>query len=103
MGLAFIGPSFVIVLALSAAYVRFGGLAWMQGAFYSRTSVEIMEVFQNLNDKGLTIAMVTHEQDISQFARRRIVFRDGRIRKDETISDRLLAHDVRRTMPEQDD
>ena len=34
VGIAFVGPSFVMVLALSAAYVRFGGLPWMRGAFY---------------------------------------------------------------------
>src|SRR5260370_26880945 len=48
------------------------------GNLDSRTSVEIMEVFQDLNDKGLTIVMVTHEHDIAQFAKRVIVFRDGK-------------------------
>jgi len=48
--------------------------------------VEIMEIFQNLNDKGLTIVLVTHEHDIAQFAKRVLVFRDGKIRKDEPYS-----------------
>jgi putative ABC transport system ATP-binding protein len=42
----------------------------------TRTSVEIIKVFQNLNDRGLTIVMVTHEPDISRVARRVIVFRE---------------------------
>jgi putative ABC transport system ATP-binding protein len=42
----------------------------------TRTSVEISKVFQNLNDRGLTIVMVTHEPDISRVARRVIVFRE---------------------------
>src|SRR5256712_4330523 len=46
------------------------------GNLDSRTSVEIMEVFQKLNDDGLTIVLVTHETDIAQFARRSIQFRD---------------------------
>ena len=55
------------------------------GNLDSRTSVEIMEIFQNLNDKGLTIVLVTHEQDIAQFAKRVLVFRDGKIRKDDAV------------------
>ena len=54
------------------------------GNLDSRTSVEIMEIFQNLNDQGLTIVLVTHESDIAQFAKRVLVFRDGKIRKDDT-------------------
>src|SRR5579859_3738080 len=57
------------------------------GNLDSRTSVEIMEVFQNLNDKGLTVVMVTHEHDIAEFAKRVLVFRDGKIRKDEPVRD----------------
>src|SRR5438034_2848695 len=67
------------------------------GNLDSRTSVEIMEIFQNLNDRGLTIVLVTHEHDIAQFARRAIRFRDGTIRKDEPIADPLRAHEVLRT------
>src|SRR3989442_4599206 len=61
------------------------------GNLDSRTSVEIMEIFQDLNDKGLTIVMVTHEHDIAQFAKRVIVFRDGRIRKDDPVLNRPRA------------
>jgi putative ABC transport system ATP-binding protein len=69
------------------------------GNLDSRTSVEIMEIFQDLNGRGLTIVMVTHEHDIAQFARRVIVFRDGTIRRDEAQPAPLRAGDVLQTMP----
>ena len=73
------------------------------GNLDSRTSVEIMEVFQNLNDRGLTIVMVTHEPDISRFAKRVIVFRDGTIRKDDMVLDRPRAHQVLESLPTLED
>jgi putative ABC transport system ATP-binding protein len=73
------------------------------GNLDSRTSVEIMDVLQNLNDSGLTIVMVTHEPDIAQFARRTITFRDGRIRKDEKNLQQILAREVLKTLPALDD
>lgn len=73
------------------------------GNLDSRTSVEIMEVFQDLNDKGLTIVMVTHEHDIAQFAKRVIVFRDGRIRKDDPVLNRPRASEVLKTLPTLED
>jgi putative ABC transport system ATP-binding protein len=73
------------------------------GNLDSRTSVEIMEVFQDLNDRGLTIVMVTHEPDIARFAKRVIVFRDGTVRKDDSISDRPRATDVLLTLPTLED
>jgi len=73
------------------------------GNLDSRTSVEIMEVFQNLNDKGLTVVMVTHEHDIAEFAKRVLVFRDGKIRKDEPVRDRPRASEVLKTLPTLED
>ena len=78
------------------------------GNLDSRTSVEIMEILQQLNeDQGLTVVLVTHEPDIAQYARRALEFRDGRIRRDRIIEDRLLAREVLPTLPalemEQDD
>lgn len=73
------------------------------GNLDSRTSVEIMEVFQNLNDKGLTIVMVTHEHDIAEFAKRVLVFRDGKIRKDEPVRNRPRASEVLKTLPTLED
>jgi putative ABC transport system ATP-binding protein len=73
------------------------------GNLDSRTSVEVMEIFQALNEKGLTIVLVTHETDIANFARRSIVFRDGAIRRDETISNRSIAAELIKTMPTLED
>jgi putative ABC transport system ATP-binding protein len=73
------------------------------GNLDSRTSVEIMDLFQRLNEQGLTVVLVTHEHDIAQFAKRVIVFRDGRIRKDESLSDRPRAGEVLRSMPTLED
>jgi putative ABC transport system ATP-binding protein len=57
------------------------------GNLDSRTSVEIMAILQALNDYGLTIILVTHEQDIAAFAKRQISFRDGRVIRDEVMLD----------------
>jgi putative ABC transport system ATP-binding protein len=73
------------------------------GNLDSRTSVEIMGILQKLNDDGLTIVMVTHEHDISQFARRVLVFRDGKVRKDEAIANRPRANEVLKTLPTLED
>jgi putative ABC transport system ATP-binding protein len=73
------------------------------GNLDSRTSVEIMQVLQGLNTRGLTIVMVTHEPDIAQFAKRVVTFRDGRIRQDTPITDRQDATLVLKAMPELED
>jgi len=73
------------------------------GNLDSRTSIEIMEIFQNLNDQGLTIVLVTHEHDIAHFAKRVLVFRDGKIRKDDVVANRPRASDVLKTLPTLDD
>jgi len=70
------------------------------GNLDSRTSVEIMQILQNLNDEqGLTIVLVTHEHDIAQFAKRTLEFRDGKLRRDTVVGDRLIARDVLDTLP----
>jgi putative ABC transport system ATP-binding protein len=69
------------------------------GNLDSRTSVEVMELFQRLNADGLTIILVTHEPDIAQFAKREIVFRDGQIRRDEIVAIPQVASEVLKTMP----
>lgn len=69
------------------------------GNLDSRTSVEVMEIFQRLNADGLTIILVTHEPDISQFAGREIVFRDGHIRRDQPIPHPQNATAVLKTLP----
>jgi putative ABC transport system ATP-binding protein len=68
------------------------------GNLDSRTSVEVMEIFQKLNAEGLTIVLVTHEPDIAQFTKREIVFRDGQIRRDDFVKVHHVASDVLKTM-----
>jgi len=61
------------------------------GNLDSRTSVEIMGIFQQLNERGITIIMVTHEQDIAAYARRNVMMRDGVILADRAVERRLNA------------
>ena len=61
------------------------------GNLDSRTSIEIMGIFQRLNDQGMTVAMVTHELDIARYCRRVVVMRDGLVRSDGPVKDRLVA------------
>jgi putative ABC transport system ATP-binding protein len=69
------------------------------GNLDSRTSVEVMEIFQKLNTDGLTIVLVTHEPDIAQFSKREIVFRDGQIKRDDIVEVPHVATEVLKTMP----
>lgn len=65
------------------------------GNLDSKTSVEIMEIFQVLNKtRGITIILVTHEEDIASFAKRIIVFKDGCIKEDKLVAHPLDAHEV---------
>jgi len=74
------------------------------GNLDSRTSVEIMEILQDLNEKeGLTVVMVTHEPDIAQYAKRTLEFRDGKLRRDQSVTGRLLAREVLPTLPTLDE
>src|SRR6266536_6197015 len=61
------------------------------GNLDSRTSVEIMAIFQQLNERGITILMVTHEQDIAAYAQRNVMMRDGIVRQDCAVTRRLDA------------
>jgi len=64
------------------------------GNLDTRTSLEIMELFQDLNEKGRTIVYVTHEPDIAKFASRNIVFRDGKITRESMVTDRQNAREI---------
>lgn len=62
------------------------------GNLDTRTSVEVMEIFQRLNrEQGITLVLVTHETDIAQYAKRIVVFKDGRIVCDEPVAEPLDA------------
>ena len=65
------------------------------GNLDTRTSIEIMGLFQALNDSGITIVMVTHELDIAGYCKRIVVMRDGRIISDEPNEKRVLAGEQR--------
>jgi len=73
------------------------------GNLDTRTSVEVMEIFQNLNESGITIIIITHEKDIALYAKRNITFRDGRIVKDEAVAARKKAKDDLLSLPEEDE
>ncbi len=61
------------------------------GALDTQTSLDIMSIFQGLNDDGITMVVVTHEPDIAEYAARRIVFRDGIVIEDEAVKSRRRA------------
>ena len=74
------------------------------GNLDSRTSVEVMEIFQRLNrERGITLVLVTHEHDIAQYAKRVVVFKDGKIQKDYQIAEQRDAAEELRLLPPVED
>ncbi len=69
------------------------------GNLDTRTSYEIMSLFQELNSKGKTIVFVTHEPDIARCMTRSVVFRDGHIIREEEVKSRLSAAEMLRALP----
>lgn len=69
------------------------------GNLDTRTSYEIMDLFQKLNEKGKTIVFVTHEADIARFMTKNIVFRDGRIQKETNVTNRFNASEMIKQLP----
>jgi putative ABC transport system ATP-binding protein len=63
------------------------------GNLDSRMTVEVMALFQELNDQGITIVLVTHEPDVAKYAKRIVDVRDGRIVRDHAVADRRRAAD----------
>ena len=61
------------------------------GNLDTRTSIEVMALFQSLNEQGITIVLVTHEPDIAAYAKRIVEVRDGKIRRDEAVKNRRSA------------
>ncbi len=70
------------------------------GNLDSQTSIEIMGVFQKLNDEGITIVMVTHELDIARYTKRNVIMRDGRVVSDKAVENRLSATEELRQLRE---
>ena len=73
------------------------------GNLDTRTSYEIMELLQELNEKGKTIVFVTHEPDIARLTSRNIVFRDGHIIKELPVINRSWAKEVIKSLPVDED
>jgi putative ABC transport system ATP-binding protein len=61
------------------------------GNLDSRTSIEVMALFQALNEQGITVVLVTHEPDVAVYAKRIVEVRDGRIRRDAPVKNRHNA------------
>jgi putative ABC transport system ATP-binding protein len=70
------------------------------GNLDSKTSVEVMGVFQKLNAEGITIVMVTHELDIARYCKRNLIMRDGRVVSDTAVPNRLIAGDEMQRLQE---
>ncbi|MBZ5537324.1 MAG: ABC transporter ATP-binding protein [Acidobacteriia bacterium] len=70
------------------------------GNLDSRTSVEVMDIFQKLNDSyNITIVLVTHEHDIARYTKRNVIFKDGRIRQDVVLEQRTSAEEELKRLP----
>ena len=72
------------------------------GNLDTRTSIDIMGVFQKLNDLGMTIVMVTHELDIAQYTKRMVVMRDGKVVGDTLVANRLNAESELRRLQQEE-
>ena len=72
------------------------------GNLDTRTSVEVMGLFQRLNlERGITVLLITHEPDIAEYATRVVAFRDGHIVSDQAVKRRRMAEDELKTLPEE--
>ena len=84
-----------------ATHHDYGPFVWDR--FYHCILPSDRHLIRLLNDIGLSIVLVTHEHDIAQFAKRVLVFRDGRIRKDDLVLSRPRASEVLKTLPTLED
>ena len=69
------------------------------GNLDTRTSVEVMDIFQQLNKKGITVVIVTHEPDIASYSNRNITFKDGKVQKDIVVLKQKIASEELLTLP----
>jgi putative ABC transport system ATP-binding protein len=69
------------------------------GNLDTRTSVEVMAIFQELNKKGITVVIVTHEPDIADYTKRNVSFRDGRVQKDILVENQRNASEELLSLP----
>ena len=60
------------------------------GALDTKTSEDIMSLFQGLNDEGITVVIVTHEPEVAEYAKRQIIFRDGKVIEDSQVTKRRI-------------
>jgi putative ABC transport system ATP-binding protein len=72
------------------------------GNLDTRTSIEVMAQFQALNRTGITVLLVTHEEDIARYASRILSFRDGRLIRDEVVADPADAKVLLETLPREE-
>jgi putative ABC transport system ATP-binding protein len=70
------------------------------GNLDTRTSIEVMDILQVLNERGITIVLITHEPDIAAYSKRNIVFRDGKIVRDELVAKQRRAKQELQAMPQ---
>jgi len=73
------------------------------GNLDTRTSYEIMALFQDLNEQGKTIVFVTHEQDIARFTKRNLIFRDGKMIREVSQTERFSAREMLQNLPPAND
>jgi putative ABC transport system ATP-binding protein len=69
------------------------------GNLDTRTSVEVMDIFQELNINGITVVIVTHEPDIASFTKTNVIFRDGRIQKSVAVENQKIAKEEIKNLP----
>jgi putative ABC transport system ATP-binding protein len=69
------------------------------GNLDTRTSFEIMALFQELNSKGKTVVFVTHEPDIAKCATRNVIFKDGLILRESAVQDKTNAREMLASIP----
>jgi putative ABC transport system ATP-binding protein len=74
------------------------------GNLDTRTSIEIMGLFQHLNvERGITVLLITHEPDIAEYASRVVAFRDGVVRSDRPVATRRAAAEELRRLPAEEE